>query len=186
MRQVEDRFPAMMDSARSLPPPPSHWQMMPSTTPSPSSSRKDSSGRWQASNHKLTHPKEKDSHPCGASSYGGQGYERERRGTGGRSAGQSPLQPLPQTRSAPPSSPTPSRPNLSTSNTSPSPARMSEALAGSQSRHPPATYAPFNSQATLHVPSALMLVIARRYFAKVEKRTIRHVRVLVFVDKCPL
>ena len=62
-RLVEDRVLEMLESTKSLPPPPSRSQTMPNP-PSPSSSQKEASGWWAAAKSKLTPTKDKDLTPA--------------------------------------------------------------------------------------------------------------------------
>ncbi|KAG5635379.1 hypothetical protein H0H81_011470 [Sphagnurus paluster] len=198
---VEERVLAMMESTRSLPPPPSRSQTMPNPTPpSPATSQKEKEGPawWTAAKNKLTPTKDKD--PLTPAQQvileaksrekdkekkkKGKGKERDKDKDAHDKSFDSFMnlsipQP-PHRRPVPgsPSSPTPSRPNLSNlpPNLTPSPMRSLDAASASPSREAPLLYAQFNTQGTLDVPATL-LTIAKR-FEKLEKWTVGHVRAL--------
>ena len=188
---VEERVLAMMESAKSLPPPPSRSQAA-SNPPSPSNSQKESSW-WSAAKNKLTPTKEPLT-PAqqviidakARDKKGGKGKEKEwpsnAQGKFNDPAFTNlniPVAP-PQRRPVPssPSSPTPSRPSLTNMppNLTPSPMRATDSISSSPSREAPPLYAQFNAQGTLDVPGTL-LAIAKR-FEKLEKWTVGHVRAL--------
>ncbi|KAF5325472.1 hypothetical protein D9619_010060 [Psilocybe cf. subviscida] len=188
---VEDRVLAMLESTKSLPPPPSRSQ----TTPSPSGSQKE--GRWwTAAKNKLTPTKEPLT-PAQQVIQDAKAREKDKKGKGKEKEKEWPANaqsklndpafmnlnippaPVPRKPVPPsPSSPTPSRPSLSNMapNLTPSPMRMTESIASSPSREAPPVYAQFNAQGTLDVPGTL-LAIAKR-FEKLEKWTVGHVRAL--------
>lgn len=198
-RLVEERVLAMMDSTKSLPPPPSRTATM-SNPPSPSSSHKekDNVSWWTAAKNRLTPTKDKESlTPAQQVIQDAKAREKEQRksGKGKEKAAEWPPQskqadlalnnlnipPVsPQRKPVPgsPVSPTPSRPSISNMapNLSPSPMRSVDNLSTSPSREAPPLYAQFNGQGALDLPGTL-LVIARR-FEKLEKWTVGHVRAL--------
>ena len=190
---IEERVLAMMETTKSLPPPPSRSQTV-SESPSPSNSQKESSW-WTAAKNKLTPTKEPLT-PAQQVIMDAKARDKEKKGTKGKekewpSNAQSkfndpaftnlniPVAP-PQRRPVPssPSSPTPSRPSLTNMppNLSPSPMRATDSISSSPSREAPPLYAQFNVQGTLDVPGTL-LAIAKR-FEKLEKWTVGHVRAL--------
>ncbi|KAF8153290.1 hypothetical protein B0H34DRAFT_722984 [Crassisporium funariophilum] len=193
-RLVEDRVLAMMETAKSLPPPPSRSQ----TTPSPSGSQKEGNW-WTTAKNKLTPTKDKepltpaqqvilDAKTREKDKKTGKGKEKEKEWPANAQGKFSdpafanlniPVAP-PQRRPVPqsPSSPTPSRPSLTNMppNLTPSPMRASDTLSSSPSREAPPLYAQFSTQGTLDVPGTL-LIIAKR-FEKLEKWTVGHVRAL--------
>ncbi|KAF8893076.1 hypothetical protein BD779DRAFT_1508738 [Infundibulicybe gibba] len=200
---VEERVLAMMESTRPLPPPPSRSQTTPNP-PSPSNSQKENSW-WATAKNKLTPTKEKEPltpaqqiiHDAKMKEKkGGKGKEKEQEKDKERSSSSEwpantqrkysdpaflnlnlPVAP-PQRRPVPasPSSPTPSRPNLSNMapNLSPSPMRSTDGL--SPSREAPPVYAQFNAHGALDVPGTLLMIAKR--FEKLEKWTVGHVRAL--------
>ncbi|KAG5641097.1 hypothetical protein DXG03_006034 [Asterophora parasitica] len=186
-RQVEERVLAMMESTRSLPPPPSRSRTA-SNPPSPVSSQKEGQKWWTAAKNRLTPTKDKDSlTPAQQIIQEAKSREKDKKGKGkdrDQDLGTAPLnlsipQP-PQRKPVPgsPSSPTPSRPNLSNlpPNLTPSPMRSMDLSSSSPSREAPPIYAQFNQQGALDVPGTL-LTIAKR-FEKLEKWTVGHVRAL--------
>ncbi|RDB17196.1 hypothetical protein Hypma_001847 [Hypsizygus marmoreus] len=200
---VEERVLAMMESTRSLPPPPSRSQTMPnSNPPSPSGSQKDGTSWWTAAKNKLTPTKEKDPlTPAQQVILDAKTREKDKKGKGkdkekdkewsaiaqakfsdpallNLSIPQPPQPPHRKPVPSSPSSPTPSRPNLSNlpPNLTPSPMRSAEAGSSSPSREAPPLYAQFNAQGTLDIPATL-ITIAKR-FEKLEKWTVGHVRAL--------
>jgi len=191
---VEERVLAMMESAKSLPPPPSPRTQTVPTTPSPSSSQKETNW-WTAAKNKLTPTKEKESltpaqqviHDAKArDKKGGKGKEKEwpsnSQGKYNDPAFANLNIPVPPPTRKPvpssPSSPTPSRPSLSNMppNLTPSPMRTIDTMSSSPSQEAPPMYAQFNAHGTLDVPGTL-LAIAKR-FEKLEKWTVGHVRAL--------
>ncbi|PPQ84934.1 hypothetical protein CVT25_004447 [Psilocybe cyanescens] len=197
---VEDRVLAMMETAKSLPPPPSRSQTTPNP-PSPSNSQKESNW-WTAAKNKLTPTKDKEPltpaqqvileakarEKDNKKSLKGKEKEKEKEwpSNGSRKFSDPafanlniPVAP-PQRKPVPssPQSPTPSRPNLSNlpPNLTPSPMRASDTISASPSRDAPPLYVQFNPQGTLDVPGTL-LAIAKR-FEKLEKWTVGHVRAL--------
>jgi hypothetical protein len=199
---VEERVLAMMESTRSLPPPPSRSHTL-SNPPSPSSSQKESPSWWTAAKTRLTPTKDKEpltpaqqviqeTKAREKQDKKGKGKEKEKdtekekewpSNTERKYSDPAFLNlnvpvPPPQRKPVPasPSSPTPSRPNLSNlpPNLTPSPLRSGEA--SSPSREAPPLYAQFTPQGTLDVPVTL-LTIAKR-FEKLEKWTVGHVRAL--------
>ncbi|KAF9484305.1 hypothetical protein BDN70DRAFT_826014 [Pholiota conissans] len=190
-KQVEERVLAMMESTRSLPPPPSRSQTMPNP-PSPAASQKSESSWWAAAKNKLTPSKDKEP-LTPAQQVIQEAKEREKKNGKGKekewpSNAQSKyndqamtnLVAPPMRKPVPPSpsSPTPSRPSLSNMapNLTPSPMRTTDTISSSPSREAPPLYAQFNTQGTLDVPGTL-LAIAKR-FEKLEKWTVGHVRAL--------
>jgi hypothetical protein len=195
-KHVEERVLAMMDSTRSLPPPPSRSQTMPNP-PSPAGSQKSDKSWWAAARNKLTPSKEKEPlTPAQQVIQEAKERDKDKKSSKGKekewpSNAQSkyndpsfsnlniPIAP-PQRKPAPPSpsSPTPSRPSLSNMapNLTPSPMRTTDTISSSPSREAPPLYAQFNAQGTLDVPGTL-LAIAKR-FEKLEKWTVGHVRAL--------
>jgi len=203
---VEERVLAMMESTRSLPPPPSRSQTMPDP-PSPSNSQKDGTSWWTAAKNKLTPTKDKDTlTPAQQVILEAKAREKDKKGKAKDKEKEKekekeekwpanaqekyndpaflnlniPQPPPPHRKPVPasPSSPTPSRPNLSNlpPNLTPSPMRSFDVASSSPSREAPLLYAQFNSQGTLDVPATL-LTIAKR-FEKLEKWTVGHVRAL--------
>ncbi|KAF8064904.1 hypothetical protein FPV67DRAFT_160506 [Lyophyllum atratum] len=197
---VEERVLAMMEITRSLPPPPSRSQTG-SNPPSPSNSQKDGTNWWTAAKNKLTPTKDKDPlTPAQQVILEAKAREKDKRGKGKEKEQDKewsanaqdkyndpaslnlniPHPPPPHRKPVPasPSSPTPSRPNLSNlpPNLTPSPMRSSDAASSSPSREAPLLYAHFNAQGTLDMPATL-LTIAKR-FEKLEKWTVGHVRAL--------
>ncbi|KAF5373440.1 hypothetical protein D9615_009491 [Tricholomella constricta] len=201
---VEERVLAMMESTRSLPPPPSRSQTA-HDPPSPSSSQKDSQKWWTAAKNKLTPTKDKDPlTPAQQVIQEAKAREKDKKGKGKEKDKErvvdldwpanpqeklsnsallnlNSVHPPPPHRKpvpASPSSPTPSRPNLSNlpPNLTPSPMRSMDVVSSSPSREAPPLYAHFNPQGTLDVPGTL-LTIAKR-FEKLEKWTVGHVRAL--------
>ncbi|KAF9456741.1 hypothetical protein BDZ94DRAFT_1203948 [Collybia nuda] len=194
---VEERVLAMMESTRGLPPPPSRSQTMPNP-PSPSSSQKDNSNWWTTAKNKLTPTKDKEPlTPAQQVIQEAKTREKDKKGKGKEKEKDWPAStqgkyndpallnlkiPVasPQRKPVPtsPSSPTPSRPNLSNlpPNLTPSPMRGTDAASSSPSREAPPLYAQFNSQGTLDV-AGTVLTIAKR-FEKLEKWTVGHVRAL--------
>lgn len=194
---VEERVLAMMESTKGLPPPPSRSQTMPNP-PSPSSSQKESSNWWAAAKNKLTPTKEKEPlTPAQQVIQDAKIREKDKKGKGKEKDKEWPASaqgkyndpaflnlniPVapPQRKPVPtsPSSPTPSRPNLSNlpPNLTPSPLRGADTISSSPSREAPPLYAQFNPQGTLDVAGTL-LTIAKR-FEKLEKWTVGHVRAL--------
>lgn len=197
-KQVEERVLSMMESTRSLPPPPSRSQTMPNP-PSPAGSQKSETSWWAAARNKLTPSKDKEP-LTPAQQVIQEAKEREKDKEKKSSKGKEkewpsnaqskyndpafsnlniPVAP-PQRKPVPPSpsSPTPSRPSLSNMapNLTPSPMRTTDTISSSPSREAPPLYAQFNAQGTLDVPSTL-LAIAKR-FEKLEKWTVGHVRAL--------
>ncbi|KAF9001200.1 hypothetical protein BDQ17DRAFT_1358903 [Cyathus striatus] len=195
---VEERVLAMMESTKSLPPPPSRSQTT-STPPSPSNSEKDRTRWWTAAKQRLTPTKDKEPlTPAQQIIQEAKAREKEsKKNVKGKEREKSaewpanpqskysdpafssltlPPPPPPQRRPVPtsPSSPTPSRSNMAPVLT-PSPMRSSEA-ASSPGREGPPIYAQFNGQGALDVPGTL-LTIAKR-FEKLEKWTVGHVRAL--------
>ncbi|KIM41283.1 hypothetical protein M413DRAFT_445320 [Hebeloma cylindrosporum] len=195
---VEERVLAMMESAKSLPPPPSRSQTMSSNPPSPSNSQKETNW-WTAAKNKLTPTKDKEpltpaqqviQDAKAREKKGGKGKDKEKeKEWPSNSQGKYndpafanlniPVAP-PTRKPVPssPSSPTPSRPSLSNMppNLTPSPMRTTDTISSSPSREAPPMYAQFNAQGTLDVPGTL-LAIAKR-FEKLEKWTVGHVRAL--------
>ncbi|GLB39605.1 hypothetical protein LshimejAT787_0701150 [Lyophyllum shimeji] len=199
---LEERVLAMMESTRSLPPPPSRSQTM-SNPPSPSNSQKESTSWWTAAKNKLTPTKDKEPlTPAQQIIQETKAREKDKKGKGKEKDKEKEEkwlanaeekyndpaflnlnipQPQPPHRKpvpSSPSSPTPSRPNLSNlpPNLTPSPMRSSDAASSSPSREAPLMYAQFNPQGTLDV-AATLLTIAKR-FEKLEKWTVGHVRAL--------
>ncbi|KDR76941.1 hypothetical protein GALMADRAFT_210130 [Galerina marginata CBS 339.88] len=201
---VEERVLAMMETAKSLPPPPSRSQTLPNPNPpSPAGSQKEANW-WTAAKHRLTPTKDKE--PLTPAQQvildakarekekkkesKGKEKEKEKEKEWPSNAQRKFSDPAfanlnipipPPTRKpvpASPSSPTPSRPSLSNMppNLTPSPMRATDSLASSPSREAPPLYAQFNAQGTLDVPGTL-LTIAKR-FEKLEKWTVGHVRAL--------
>ena len=189
---VEERVLAMMETTKSLPPPPSRSQAV-SNPPSPSNSQKESSW-WSMAKNRLTPTKEP---LTPAQQVISDAKAREKEKKGGKRKEEWPSNPQgkfndpaftnlnipvapPQRRPVPssPSSPTPSRPSLSNMppNLTPSPMRTVDSISSSPSREAPPIYAQFNAQGTLDVPGTL-LAIAKR-FEKLEKWTVGHVRAL--------
>ncbi len=71
-RMVEDRVLAMLETTRSLPPPPSRSQTMPaSNPPSPSASQKESMGWWDRAGEESAHT-DQGTHACAAGDTGHQ------------------------------------------------------------------------------------------------------------------
>ncbi|KAK0484468.1 hypothetical protein IW261DRAFT_1456698 [Armillaria novae-zelandiae] len=198
-KMVEDRVLAMLESTRSLPPPPSRSQTMPaSNPPSPSASQKESMGWWTAAKNRLTPTKEltpaqqviqdtKAREKEQKRNSKGKEREREKSWPANTQTKYSdpaylnlsapttpPRRPIPV--SSPNVSPTPSRPNatIMPPNLTPSPMRHTDS--GSSSREAPPLYAQFDSEGTLDVHVTL-LTIAKR-FEKLEKWTVGHVRAL--------
>ena len=198
---VEDRVLAMIESTKSLPPPPSRAQTMPNP-PSPSNSQKESNW-WSAAKNKLTPTK--DLTPAQQVIQEAKTREKEQKKIAKekekeeKKAKENEWPANPQTKFtdpafanlnipvAPPtrkpvpqspSSPTPSRPSISNMppNLTPSPMRTTDTISSSPSREAPPLYAQFNTQGTLDVPGTL-LAIAKR-FEKLEKWTVGHVRAL--------
>ena len=189
---VEERVLAMMETTKSLPPPPSRSHTV-SNPPSPSNSQKESSW-WSAAKNKLTPTKEPLT-PAQQIIIDAKARDKEKKGSKGKgkewpSNAQSkfndpafanlniPVAP-PQRRpvSSLQSSPTPSRPSLTNMppNLTPSPMRTIDSTS-SLSQEAPPIYAQFNPQGTLDV-SGTLLAIANR-FEKLEKWTVGHVRAL--------
>ncbi|KAF8903003.1 hypothetical protein CPB85DRAFT_1320810 [Mucidula mucida] len=189
---VEDRVLAMLESTRSLPPPPSRSQTMPNP-PSPASSQKD--GLWSVVKNKLTPTKELTP----AQQVIQETKARDKKGSKGKEKAwpantsnkfsdpaflnlNSTLPTTPPPRrpvSSPNVSPTPSRPSptIPPPNLSPSPMRTGEpSSVSSPSREAPPLYAQFDANGTLDVHVTL-LTIAKR-FEKLEKWTVGHVRAL--------
>ena len=190
---VEERVLAMMETTKSLPPPPSRSQTVPNP-PSPSNSQKESSW-WSAAKSKLTPTKEPLT-PAQQVIIDAKARDKEKKGSKGKgkewpSNAQSkfndpafanlnvPAAP-PQRRPVPSlsSSPTPSRPSLTNMppNLTPSPMRTIDSITSSPSREAPPIYAQFNPQGTLDVSGTLLAIATR--FEKLEKWTVGHVRAL--------
>ncbi|KAF9017254.1 hypothetical protein BDZ89DRAFT_1045252 [Hymenopellis radicata] len=189
-RLVEDRVLAMLESTRSLPPPPSRSQTMPNP-PSPASSQ---TGLWSVVKNKLTPTKELTP----AQQVIQETKARDKKGSKGKEKAwpantankfsdpaflnlNSTLPTTPPRRpvSSPNVSPTPSRPSptIPPPNLSPSPMRTGEpSSVSSPSREAPPLYAQFDANGTLDVHVTL-LTIAKR-FEKLEKWTVGHVRAL--------
>jgi hypothetical protein len=191
----------MMDSTKSLPPPPSRSQTMPNP-PSPSNSQKESgTSWWSAAKNRLTPTKDP---PTPAQQIildakardkdnkkNAKGKEKEKEKEWPANAQgkftdpafvnlnipTTPVRRVPVPSSSP-SSPTPSRPSLSNMppNLTPSPMRTTDTLSSSPSREAPPLYAQFTSQGTLDVPGTLLMIAKR--FEKLEKWTVGHVRAL--------
>ena len=196
---VEERVLAMMETTKSLPPPPSRSQTTVSNPPSPSNSQKENSW-WLAAKNKLTPTKEPLTPAqqiiIDAKARDKEKKEKEKSSTKGKgkewpSNAQSkfndpafanlniPVVP-PQRRPVPSvlSSPTPSRPSLTNMppNLTPSPMRTLDSISSSPSREALPIYAQFNPQGTLDVSGTLLAIATR--FEKLEKWTIGHVRAL--------
>ena len=190
---VEERVLAMMETTKSLPPPPSRSQTV-SNPPSPSNSQKESSW-WSAAKSKLTPTKEPLT-PAQQIIFDAKARDKEKKVNKGKgkewpSNSQSkfndpafanlnvPVAP-PQRRPVPSlsSSPTPSRPSLTNMppNLTPSPMRTTDSIPSSPSREALPIYAQFNPQGTLDVSGTLLAIATR--FEKLEKWTVGHVRAL--------
>lgn len=193
---VEERVLAMMETTKSLPPPPSRSQTTVPNPPSPSNSQKESSW-WSAAKNKLTPTKEPLT-PAQQIIIDAKAREKEKKGSSSKGKGKEwpsnaqskfndpafanlniPVAP-PQRRPVPSlsPSPTPSRPSLSNMppNLTPSPMRTIDSLSSSPSREAPPIYAQFNPQGTLDVSGTLLAIATR--FEKLEKWTTSHVRAL--------
>jgi len=164
---VEERVLAMMESTRSLPPPPSRSQTMPDP-PSPSNSQKDGTSWWTAAKNKLTPTKDKDTlTPAQQVILEAKAREKDKKGKAKDKEKEKekeqeekwpanaqekyndpaflnlniPQPPPPHRKPVPasPSSPTPSRPNLSNlpPNLTPSPMRSFDVASSSPSREAP-------------------------------------------------
>ncbi|KAJ7764980.1 hypothetical protein DFH07DRAFT_811015 [Mycena maculata] len=197
-RQLEQRVLAMMESTKSLPPPPSRSQSL--DPPSPSGSQKESGGWWAAAKNRLTPTKDltpaqqviQETKAREKEKKNGKGKEKEWPANGqAKYANPSftSLVPPPQRRPVPsPSSPTsptpaPSRPYIPHANMppnlTPSPMRHDASSSSPREREKenPPLYAHFDeTTGTLDVHVTL-LTIAKR-FEKLEKWTVGHVRAL--------
>lgn len=200
-KRVEDRVMEMLESTKTLPPPP-RSQMLPNP-PSPANSSKDVNW-WQAAKNKLT-PNKESLTPAQQVIQDTKSKEKEQKKLSKVREKELlkakenewpakpeskytdpafanlhiPAPPLTRKPVPPsPSSPTPSRPSLSNMppNLTPSPMRTVDTLSSSPSREVPPLYAQFNAQGTLDIP-ATVLTIAKR-FEKLEKWTVGHVRAL--------
>ncbi len=198
---VEDRVLEMLESTKTLPPPP-RSQTFPNP-PSPANSSKDVHW-WQAAKNRLT-PTKDPLTPAQQVIQDTKSKEKEQRRLSKfrekelQKAKENEWPAKPESKYADPafanlhipvapsarkpvppspSSPTPSRPSLSNMppNLTPSPMRTIDTLSSSPSREAPPLYAHFNAQGTLDIPSTL-LAIAKR-FEKLEKWTVGHVRAL--------
>jgi hypothetical protein len=190
---VEERVLAMMETTKSLPPPPSRSQTVPNP-PSPSNSQKEGSW-WSAAKNKLTPTKEPLT-PAQQVIIDAKARDKDKKVSKGKgkewpSNAQGkfndpafanlniPVAP-PQRRPVPSlsSSPTPSRPSLTNMppNLTPSPMRTIDSISSSPSREAPPIYAQFNPQGTLDVSGTLLAIATR--FEKLEKWTVGHVRAL--------
>lgn len=193
---VEERVLAMMETTKSLPPPPSRSQTTVPNPPSPSNSQKESSW-WSQAKSKLTPTKEPLT-PAQQVIIDAKARDKEKKGSSSKGKGKEwptngqskfndpafanlniPVAP-PQRRPVPSlsSSPTPSRPSLTNMppNLTPSPMRTIDSISSSPSREAPPIYAQFNPQGTLDVSGTLLAIATR--FEKLEKWTIGHVRAL--------
>ncbi|KAF8961394.1 hypothetical protein BDZ97DRAFT_1905535 [Flammula alnicola] len=162
---VEERVLAMMETAKSLPPPPSRSQTMPNPS-SPANSQKDTSWLTPTKDKETLTPaqqvildaktREKDKDK-GKDKKTSKGKEKEWPANA-HSTDE-------ETCTLFASSPTPSRPSLSNMppNLTPSPMRTIDTISSSPSREAPPLYAQFNTQGTLD---------------KLEKWTVGHVRAL--------
>ncbi|KAK0205558.1 hypothetical protein DFS33DRAFT_778878 [Desarmillaria ectypa] len=199
-KMVEDRVLAMLETTRSLPPPPSRSQTMPaSNPPSPSASQKESMGWWTAAKNRLTPTKELTPAQQVIQDTKARDKEQKRNSKGKEREKEKawpantqmkysdpsylnlnapttpPRRPIPV--SSPNVSPTPSRPSatIMPPNLTPSPMRHTDS-GSSPSREAPPLYAQFDSEGILDVHVTL-LTIAKR-FEKLEKWTVGHVRAL--------
>ncbi|EDQ99439.1 uncharacterized protein LACBIDRAFT_335010 [Laccaria bicolor S238N-H82] len=191
-RLVEDRVLSMMESTKSLPPPPSRSQTMPNP-PSPSNSQKESGGAtswWSTAKSRLMPTKDPPT-PAQQIILEAKAREKDNKKNAkgkekewpANAQGKfsdpafvnltiptTPVRRVPVPSSSP-SSPTPSRPSLSNMppNLTPSPMRTTDTLSSSPSHEAPPLYTQFTSQGTLDVPGTLLMIAKR--FEKLEKWT---------------
>ncbi|KAJ7598875.1 hypothetical protein C8J56DRAFT_1157944 [Mycena floridula] len=170
---LEDRVLEVMETSRSLPPPPSRTQTMSTDPPSPSPSQKEGLSWWTAAKNRLTPSKDKDLTPAQQIIHETKSREKEKKNDTRTLIACRPLRDVQFL--LPPTSPTPRyamAPNLT-----PSPRRSADTIGSSPSgKDPLPVYAQFDDNGTLDVHVTL-LTIAKR-FEKLEKWTVGHVRAL--------